>query len=83
MIAPNKAHRVLELLREGKLTQRSIADELGMSRSTVSSIATGRRAVQRSADEPRAEYVRCPGCGGKVLMPCRVCNVRSLNATHA
>jgi hypothetical protein len=80
------------LLVEGELSQRKIAERVGVSRGTVAAIALGRRpdyADRRQAGcgsfSPAGEFVppsgpaqRCPGCGGMVQMPCLVCRVRRL-----
>jgi hypothetical protein len=54
-----------------------------VSREIVSAIATGRRpdyvAGKFESDTqalPLGPVERCPSCGGKVHMPCRLCGVR-------
>jgi hypothetical protein len=86
MIAPSVVQEIRRLLAEGVYSQRSIARITGVSRGTVGAIASGRRrdygpsphgrALDESAGPPR----RCPGCGGLVSMPCRLCHVRKLVA---
>lgn len=75
---------VERLLAEGKISQRKIAKLVGMSRGTVNSIALGRRPrISAPPDELQpfsGPLVRCPGCGGKVFMPCLLCRVRKLKA---
>ncbi len=85
MIQHSIVDEVKRLLSEGKLSQRKIAKHIGISRATVGAIASGKRPdyVQRPPKEddlfqqtgpPR----RCPGCGGVVYLPCRLCHVRDI-----
>lgn len=88
MLAPWLVERVKTLSAEGR-SQREIARQLPVSRGSVHAIVTGKRpdyealkaARQRQAaltqlgDGPP---VRCPGCGGKVILPCLVCLLRRL-----
>jgi len=62
---------------------------VGVSRGTVSAIATGRRGeeVRRQSNDdyaalgqPTGPVERCPGCGGMVEMPCRLCRAQSVAA---
>jgi hypothetical protein len=77
---------VRRLLAEGKLSRRAIARVTGVGRSTIAEIAAGRRRDRAPAQAeewdlfPEASAVseRCPGCGGRVYMPCRLCYVREL-----
>jgi hypothetical protein len=85
MIALMKIKEAERLLAEGKLSHRKIALAVGISRATVGGIASGRRpdyeARQRAravANEPLGPLARCPGCGGLVYMPCRLCTVRKM-----
>lgn len=85
MIAAVVVAKIRGLLAEGTLSQRTIARQLGVSRGTVGVIARGKRpnyadrvdrasvAVVAPADPPQ----RCPGCGGMVWMPCRLCRIRA------
>jgi len=85
MIPLEKESHILELLAKQTLSQRKIAYIVGVSRGTVSCIANGKirhRSSNISADEaidsglsvpPSGSYVRCPGCGGMVQMPCLLC----------
>ena len=83
MIAPAIVIEVRRLLAETKLCQRKIAQLVGVSRGTVGSIASGRRPDyeglprdEDEIDEPAGPPARCPGCGGMVYMPCRLCRVQ-------
>ena len=88
MIAPSVANQIKRLLAEGKYSQRKIARMTGVSRGTVGAIASGRppdyealaRERQADLEQPTGPPRRCPGCGGFVYMPCRVCRVRQLVA---
>ena len=83
MIEPSVVEEVRRLLAEGKLSQRKIARHIGISRATVGAIASGKRPDYtprpRSEDDlyqPSGPPARCPGCGGVVYLPCRLCHVR-------
>ena len=85
MLAETKIDEARRLLAEGKLSQRRIAQAIGISRATLSGIASGKRpdyeALRRArgqAEEPLGPVERCPTCGGKVHMPCRLCRVRAI-----
>ena len=88
MIAPRIVAEVRRLLAVGGLGQRKIAELAGVSRGTVRSIASGTRpdyeSLHRPRDDDREESlgpaVRCPGCGGMAIMPCRLCSVRKAMA---
>jgi hypothetical protein len=84
MIHPARVQLVQQLLSENKFSQRRIAGLAGVSRGSVSAIASGRRPnyVERPPapdDEdwmPSGPITRCPKCGGRVFAPCRLCHVR-------
>jgi hypothetical protein len=84
MIAHAVAREIHDLLAAGTLSQRKIAQRLGVSRGTVNAIALGRRPVRlitydRDDDDfpsPAGPPRRCPTCGGMVLMPCLLCQLR-------
>jgi hypothetical protein len=79
MITDEQHHWVEQLLDEGGLSQRQIAAATGVGRSTVQSIAVGRRRRYfNPVDEPTPSEppVRCPICGGLVYPPCRLCRLR-------
>jgi len=87
MIAQKTVDEVRLLLAEGELSQRKIAARLGISRGTVYAIASGRRRDRRTAGDAgggrdghgdsSGPPQRCPGCGGLVYMPCRLCRRRA------
>lgn len=85
MIGDAIVSEIRDLLTAGELSQRRIAQRLGVSRGTVNAIACGRRpdyAARRSDPDdfapPRGLTRRCPGCGGMVQMPCLLCHVRAI-----
>jgi len=82
---------IRRLLAEGKLSQRAISRVTRVGRSTVATIAAGTRR-DRSLCRPEEFDLfpqhsgvseRCPGCGGRVYMPCRLCYVRELKRLDA
>ena len=71
------------LLHEGELSQRKIANRLGVSRGTISAIASGRRGLfgrepfeACSPRVPSSPPARCPHCGYRVYLPCLICTAR-------
>ncbi len=89
MIAPKIVKEIRRLLAERRLSQRKIAESIGVSRGTVGAVASGKRPdrlmPRRAADydeslKPTGPPQRCPSCGGMVYMPCRVCQTRAAMA---
>ncbi len=86
MISVYMVNDIRNLLAEGNLSQRKIANQLGVSRGTVSAIACGKRhdytvrCRQRPHDDfaPTGPVRRCPECGAMVLMPCLACRIRAM-----
>lgn len=84
MLALSVVEEIARLLNEGRLSQRKIAQQLGVSRGTVSAIATGQRALFGQTCEeddatgagPLLPAQRCPKCGFFVHPPCLVCRTR-------
>ena len=85
MLTATVVDEVQRLLQEGRFSQRKIAARMGVSRGTVNAIALGRRlcrrqqrpAAERGFIPPTGPLVRCPGCGGRVQMPCLLCYIRT------
>lgn len=89
MIRADAERQAEELLREGQSSGRAIARQTGLSRGTIQAMASGARPMDRAREQQRRSRqrddrwgpsVQCPTCGGKVQMPCRLCNVRRLLA---
>lgn len=88
MLAHDKILEVRRLLALATLSHRQIARQTGVSRATVGLVARGRRPDYPprppdpldNLDQPLGPAVRCPGCGGLVYPPCRLCHVRRLKA---
>ena len=89
MLAPARVAEIHRLLAEGRLSRRAVARAVGVSRNTVAAIALGRRPdyelLRRPADDepPLGPPRRCPGCGGMVYLPCRLCRMRRRLAAGA
>ena len=88
MLDPGLVDTIRRMLAAGKWSMRKIARMTGVSRGTVRAIAHGtRRDRPRRLGEngdpalqPSGPLRRCPGCGGLVQMPCRLCRVRAWRA---
>ena len=84
MLPVATVEEICRLLEEGQLSQRKIADKLGVSRGTVGAIATGRRGLYGREPDPQQPNLYCPdvppercrGCGGMVYKPCALCRTR-------
>ena len=85
MIAQTVVDEICHLLDEGAISQRKIAQRLGVSRGTVNALAQGKRPHSLGRRDAAEDFLapvgpprRCPGCGGLVLMPCLLCHVRAM-----
>jgi len=75
---------IRRLLAEGK-SQRQIERITKVNRRTISKIAKGQypdyEARRRVREQETLRFLgpveRCPGCGAKMIMPCRGCLTRS------
>lgn len=83
MLSKIAVDEVKQLLAQGSMSQRQIAKRTKISRSSVALIANGRRPEYPLRGEDEDEYWheegpigRCPTCGGRVHLPCRLCRVR-------
>ncbi|MCE9604543.1 MAG: hypothetical protein K8U03_06510 [Planctomycetia bacterium] len=81
MLSNIVVEEIRRLLAEGKLSQRAISKQTGISRGTITAISMNRRneRVPRREEPLDADLgppARCPTCGGTVYMPCRLCRVR-------
>jgi hypothetical protein len=79
-----KYGEIRELLQQG-LSRRQITAQLGVGKHYVSRVC---KEIENDMN-PRgilcpfliAKFAqRCPGCGGKVIMPCHKCEIDSLRA---
>jgi hypothetical protein len=86
MLPTAKVLEIRRLLDQRRLSQRQIANRLAVSRGVVHAIANGLRGLHgRDPDEVEASFStgpndlaeRCPGCGGMVYQPCRLCEARA------
>ena len=79
---------VRRLIDEGQLSQRKIAQKLGISRGTISAIASGKRGIYGREPDPEEPTLacldvppeRCNGCGATVYKPCVLCRTREYQA---
>jgi DNA-binding XRE family transcriptional regulator len=83
MLARSVVEAIDRLLKEGKLSNRQIAEEVGVSRTSVNAIARGWRGLFGRGRDPESDAcdtiepsVRCPKCGFQVHLPCLVCRTR-------
>ncbi|MDD4888291.1 MAG: hypothetical protein PHU85_00030 [Phycisphaerae bacterium] len=85
MIPQSVVDEIRRLLGEGRLSQRKIAREVGVSRGSVGGIASGKRPDYADRERRRSEealapggpFVRCDGCGHSVQLPCQICRARA------
>jgi hypothetical protein len=94
MLGQTVVLEIRRLLAEGQLSHRASAKRVGVSRGMVHLIAVGRRRLQvRDSTIPAQKVVlrqsdsgipvRCPGCGGKVYLPCLLCKARARSRRNA
>jgi hypothetical protein len=83
MLPTSLVQEIDRLLKGGELSRRQIAQRLGVSRGTVSAIASGRRGLhgmdpldERRARTPSSAPTRCSRCGYQVYLPCLICATR-------
>lgn len=90
MLSLAVVEEIRRLLNEGRLSQRKIAARLGVSRGSVSAIASGRRGIFGREPEPDKLVLsahelppeRCTGCGARVRKPCLLCRARAYRERH-
>jgi len=86
MLSKETIRRVQQMLLSGAWSQHQIARQFNIRRATVAQLAT------QSSDCPTEEVARrpkwltsieglpttrCGGCGGMVVLPCRLCELRA------
>jgi predicted Zn-ribbon and HTH transcriptional regulator len=85
---PDVVERVKELLADGRLSQRQIARQAQVSRTSVQQIAGGQHR-KKAASTGRlmpgetllAQPTTCQTCGNKIaIKPCRICKSRQMKA---
>ena len=89
MIATTVIDEIRRMLGQGRFSQRKIAQQLGVSRGTVHAVARGKRpdlaprcpSGNEGFQPPSGLFTHCPGCGGRVQMPCLLCYVRARRQT--
>lgn len=97
-VALKTIEAILELHQQGQRTSQIAAQLKIVSEQTVKAVCTRpdhylTKAMERHREEvtdldmirEKADYERCPGCGGKVKMPCAKCiasNYRRSKARH-
>jgi hypothetical protein len=84
MLTSALVQEIDRLLRDGGLSQRQIAAQLGVGRGTVNAIANGQRSLfgretpkTTSPTIPLSPPKRCPHCGYRVYLPCQICKIRA------
>ena len=86
MIRSSVVVEIQRLLRAGRLSQRKIACQVGVSRGTVGAIVhqkrpdyeARRRRQEAEFEFPTGPAMRCKDCGAMTQMPCLACRVRAL-----
>lgn len=68
---PDQVHAIEDAFADG-MSLRSVIRKFHVGTQTAQNIRDGVHPLQN--DEPF--YERCPGCGGKVIIPCVLCRVR-------
>lgn len=80
MLSQHVIDEARRILSEGRMSQRQIAEQLHISRGTVSALALGQRGSHgrevATAQPLQIRIVRCRGCGGLVCIPCVLCRTR-------
>ena len=84
MLDETTVDQIKALLKQGKISQRAIAEMLGVSRGSVHAIAAEKRRlkprrkseIEYPTENGRPE--RCPTCGHYVRIPCLACQLRQL-----
>jgi hypothetical protein len=87
MISNATISTVRLLLKEGNLSRRKIALQLGISRGMIHKIEVEFTDEERSAEEssfrfPQGPHRRCLRCGARVQLPCLACQLRDQMKTQ-
>lgn len=70
---PDQVHAIEDAFADG-MPLRTVVRKFGVGSQTAQNIRDGQHPLQNEDNL----YHRCPGCGGKVLMPCILCHVREV-----
>jgi len=70
---PDQVHAIEDAFADG-LSLRAVIRKFRVGTQTARNIRDGIHPLQ--TQDPL--YERCPGCGGKVIMPCVLCRVRKV-----
>jgi len=70
---PDQVHAIEDAFADG-MSLRAVIRKFRVGTQTAQNIRDGVHPLQNA--EPN--YERCPGCGGKVIMPCILCRVRNV-----
>ena len=86
MIDPVVIQKIQQLLDIGGLSHRKIAKKMGVGRTIVDNVSSGKRQVGKCKSgsmitSPGRCAGRCPICGVKVQAPCLACQLRLLKKT--
>ncbi|PQO33297.1 hypothetical protein C5Y96_10625 [Blastopirellula marina] len=70
---PQQVHAIEDAFADG-MSLRTIVRKFHIGCQTARKIRDGVHPLQNE----NLSYQRCPGCGGKVIMPCVLCRVRKM-----
>ena len=71
--SPDQVHLIEDAFADG-MSLRAVIRKFRVGTQTAQSIRDGVHPLQNQ--DP--SYHRCPGCGGKVILPCILCRVRKV-----
>lgn len=74
-----RTREILNLFERG-FSQRAIAQRVGLTPGGVQKALARWLDADGHPRERNGTVGRCPGCGGKVYFPCRLCAVRRAKA---
>lgn len=82
-LKPQVKEEIIRLLKEGKVSKKEIHRLTKVSRPTIDKIEKSllfpEEVKPPKPKQPKIEYARCKGCGGKQLVgiPCLVCSIHN------
>lgn len=87
-ITAKKMRQVIRLFRSG-YTLDQVRKLTGIGRHSLEAIRAGKKrdcnglyVDPNDVSSPGGVYVRCPGCRGKVRLPCQLCRIRAIQAEN-